>query len=256
MQPLISIVTTLYNYARYIEDLAISILNQTWRNWEWIVVDDCSTDQPLYHLEQYLDIYPSIRPFRLDKNMGYSHAKNVGIRHSRGEYIVMIDADDMLTPKSLELRFKHLAGSPLLWVHGECQVLQAGGTLSDESRLWKRNFRKKLIADGMDLKTEYHHRLIHAQSVMVRRELHKMCGLYDDELRFSSDNEMWRRVIGMGHLPCHIDDYVAIYRVHPDRMARSAYKKKHGPKVKQQIIKDVERRVTEGIEERLKWCEK
>jgi glycosyltransferase involved in cell wall biosynthesis len=253
MQPLISIVTTLYNYARYIGDLADSVLAQSWENWEWIVVDDASEDDPWKVLSRYDEKDDRVFYVPQMKNRGYSWAKNRGIQMSRGDYIVMIDADDKLTPKSLQLRYDALKDSKKLWVHGECLVLQSDGTLTQDSRRWKRGFRKKLIRQGMDLTKDYHHRLIHAQSVMVRRELHEKCGLYDDALRFSSDNEMWRRVLGMGHIPEHIEDFVAIYRVHPDRMARSAYKKKHGPKVKQQIIKDVERRVTEGIEERLKW---
>jgi len=84
---------------------------------------------------------------------------------------------------------------------------------------------------------------------MVRPELHKKLGLYDEKLRFSADNEMWRRIIRFGYVPAHIDEFVAIYRVHPGRMSRSKYKKEHGRKVKGQIIKDVEQRFKEGINE-------
>lgn len=253
MTPLISIVTTLYNYARFIDDLAESVMRQTYENWEWIVVDDGSTDKPQDVLWWFGEKQETYKLIQLPQNHGYSFAKNVGIKHSRGDFIVMIDADDMLTPKSLELRYNALSQTDKLWIHGEVQVLQTGGRLSDESRQWKRNFRGGLIKDGWDLSKTYHHRLIHAQSVMVRRELHKKVGLYDEQLRFSSDNEMWRRIIGMGHIPAHIEDYVAVYRVHPDRMARSPYKRKYGPMVKKQIIADVERRCKEGIEEALIW---
>ena len=122
-----------------------------------------------------------------------------------------------------------------------------GEPYKERSRVWKRNFRKKLVSQGWDLKKTYHHRLIHAQSVMVRSELHKIIGLYDETLRFSSDNEMWRRIIRFGHIPCHIEDFVAIYRVHPLRMAQSSYKKRLGPGVKKKIIADVEKRFQEGI---------
>jgi hypothetical protein len=122
-----------------------------------------------------------------------------------------------------------------------------GGRLSDESRQWKRNFRAKLINQGMDLNKTYHHRLIHAQTVMVKPELHKKYGLYDETLRFSSDNEMWRRIIRFGEIPVHIEDYVSIYRVHNKRMCQSKYKKQRVSEVKKRIIQDVEKRFKEGI---------
>lgn len=252
MNSLVSIVTTLYNYRRFVGELAESVLKQTYQDWEWIIVDDASTDRPYDILRKYcestsLTYGRNVIYIQLEKNGGYSRAKNIGIRNSRGSYIVMIDADDMLTEDSLRARKKALDSNPeKLWCHGECLVTH-NGELSEESRIWKRQFRKKLISDGMDLMKEYHHRLIHAQSVMVRPQLHKKYGLYDESLRFSSDNEMWRRVIRFGEIPVHIEDYVAIYRVHPNRMARSKYKKERIVAVKKKIIDDVERRFKEGI---------
>jgi len=251
MNSLVSIITTLYNYRRYIGYLAESVLKQTYKDWEWIIVDDASTDNPLGVLEKYLS--PQVIYIKLEKNYGYSYAKNIGIKNSRGSYLVMIDADDMLTENSLRLRKKALDENPTkLWCHGECLVINRG-SVSEESRNWKRQFRRKLKNDGMDLTKNYHHRLIHAQSVMVRREIHKKYGLYDKSLRFSSDNEMWRRFIRFGEIPVHIEDFVAIYRVHPDRMARSKYKKERINIVKKQIIEDVERRFNNGIEKELLW---
>lgn len=245
---LISIVTTLYNYKRYIGDLAESILAQTHTNWEWIIVDDCSTDDPRDVMDRFLQSHiGKIHWMQLGKNCGYSEAKNYGIRHTEGQYIVMIDADDMLTPRSLELRLAAMKADPeRLWCHGEVLV-KSGERIGEQSRQWKRRFRKKLIGEGMDLSVAYHHRLIHAQSVMVKRQLHEWLGMYDPALRFSSDNEMWRRVIRFGHVPAHIEDFVAIYRVHDKRMSRSGYKRQRVAVVKAQIVKDVERRFAEGI---------
>jgi glycosyltransferase involved in cell wall biosynthesis len=246
MSDLVSIVTTLYNYAQYVGDLAESIKNQTHDNWEWIIVDDCSTDNPLAVIQKSM-CDCNYKYIKLDKNMGYSYAKNVGIKNTKGNYIVMIDADDMLTEKSISSRKFTLDMNPQkLWCHGESLVL-CNGKLNEDSRKWKRNFRAKLISQGVDLNKQYHHRLIHAQTVMVRPELHKKYGLYDETLRFSSDNEMWRRLIRFGEIPVHIEDYVSIYRVHNKRMCQSKYKKQRISQVKKQIISDVEKRFKEGI---------
>ncbi len=248
MKHLISIVTTLYNYRDYIPDLIESVLKQTYSNWELIIMDDASKDDPFPVIEPYLED-SRIKYFRWRKNRGYSAAKNQAILYSKGEYIVMIDADDMLLKDSIEARYKVLKDSNKLWVHGEALVLQADGSLSDRTTEIKKKRRKQMIKEGMDLTKEYHHRLIHAQSVMVKRELHKKVGLYDESLRFSSDNEMWRRIIALGYIPIHLDKIVAKYRVHDRRMSRSKYKKDRITKTKEYIIAIVEQRVLEGINE-------
>ncbi len=251
MTELISIVTTLYNYANYITDLIDSVQAQSYPNWELVIIDDCSTDNPYKKIKKYMANDSRILYFRLPENKRYSIAKNKGIEESSGKYVVMIDADDMLTKDSLQLRYDVLSRSDKLWIHGEVLVFNNSSTtqLSNCSRIWKRNFRQKLIKDGMDLKIDYHHRLIHAQSVMVKRELHKKVGLYDETLRFSSDNEMWRRIIGFGFIPAHIEDFVAKYRVHSRRMSRSDFKKQTTHKVKGYIKKIVPIRVSKPLHE-------
>jgi len=248
MKNLVSIVTTLYNYKQYIADLIDSVLQQSYPNWELIIVDDASTDSSFEVIEPHL-VDKRISYIRFDENKGYSVAKNEGVIKARGEYIVMVDADDMLTPNSIEDRRNALEKAPgSLWCHGGVLTLQADGSLSKESNLRRKNLRKKLSQE-IDLDREYHHRLIHAQSVMVKRELHEKIGLYDELLRFSSDNEMWRRIIRFGHIPIYVDGFVAIYRVHDARMSRSKNKKKSIESVKKYIIAMVEQRFEEGITE-------
>lgn len=247
MSDLISIITTLYNYKQYICDLIESVLKQTHTNWELIIVDDASTDNPIDVIKPYLKD-KRIKYIRFSKNKGYSVAKNEGIIASQGEYIVMIDADDMLTEKSLEVRYNLLKSNPdKLWCHGEAFVTNITGQMrSESSRKWKQNFRKQ-ISKEIDLTKTYHHRLIHAQGVMLRKDLHRKIGLYDEKLRCSSDNEMWRRAIKFGHVPAYTNEFVSIYRVHSARMSRSEWKNKIRREVKSYIINVVERRFKEGI---------
>ena len=216
-----------------------------------IIVDDASTDAPLSVIQPYLKD-SRISYIKFSKNKGYSTAKNAGIVRTQGNYIVMIDADDMLTPDSVLVRKEASDKNPeKLWCHGEVLVVrdEAMDKPSMESYLWKTKFRKKLQNEGVDLTKKYHHRLIHAQSVMVKPELHKKIGLYDESLRFSSDNEMWRRIIKFGIIPVHIEDFVALYRAHSERMSRSTYKKQRSALVKKKLIRDVEKRFREGINE-------
>ena len=106
----VSVIVPLFNYARYIKENISSIINQTHTDWELIIIDDDSRDNPLSVITPFLS--EKIRYYKLSENKGYSAAKNEGIRKSTGDYIVALDADDMLTPKSLEYRVK--AGAILL----------------------------------------------------------------------------------------------------------------------------------------------
>lgn len=247
MNDLISIVSTLYNYKKYVGDMIESVLKQTYINWELIIVDDCSLDNPYEIISRYKD--DRIKYIKLERNMGYSYAKNHGIIKSMGKYITMIDSDDMLTEKSLEIRYNALKKSKKLWCHGDAKDLNVDGKISIKGNQ-KRKKRRKDLTKKMDLTREYSHGLIHAQTVMVKRKFHFILGLYDESLRFSSDNEMFRRAIKFQIIPDYCEDFVAIYRRHDEQMSRSSYKKKNLLKIKEKIIKDVNERYENGISEK------
>jgi len=249
MQPLVSVVSTLYNYRDYVIDMIHSVQNQIHTNWELIIVDDASTDNPLETISPYL-AGSRLQYLPLLENHGYSYAKNVGIRASRGEYIVMIDADDLLYDEySITYRLEALLKYPeKLWCHGDSVNLEPSGDIctTSNARMKRSERRKRMKADGT-LETGYSHRLIHSQTIMVCREFHKKLGLYDENLWCSSDNEMFRRALRFGIIPCYIADIVSLYRIHPNQMHRSPEKRKIITELKKQIITDVERRFQEGI---------
>lgn len=246
-QDLISIVCTLYNYRGYIGELIESVLAQTYKNWELFIVDDGSTDKPLEVIRPYLRD-KRICYFAFEKNKGYSKAKNEGIIKSKGEYIVMIDADDKLTECSLEVRYKALQKHPdSLWCHGEALVLSKDGVLNESSHKNRMKLRQNYIDQGNDLTKKYFTRLVHAQSVMVRRDLHRLIGLYDEKLKCSSDTEMWDRIIRFGYIPTHVNQFVCIYRQHDRQMHNSIYKKDNAQSIIKYRKKSTQRRLDEGI---------
>lgn len=245
---LISIVVTLYNYANYIEDLIKSVRSQTYTNWELIIVDDCSTDNPDPMINKYMKKDKRIKHIKFSKNRGYSIAKNKGIISAKGDYIVMIDADDMLTANSLEYRYNALINNPeKLWCHGDVYVLTRRGELSHRSKIAKQQLEQDLIRSGMNLKKQYAIRMVHAQSVMVRRKLHEIVGLYDEELPCSSDTEMWDRIIQLGHIPVHVKKFVSIYRIHGKQMHDSDFKRNRRHEIKSRRIANTKERIKNGI---------
>ena len=228
-KPVISIITTLYNYKNYLPRLADSIVMQGFDAYEWIIVDDCSTDCPEIVFKYIEKLIPqeSLKIIRLSQNMGYSFAKNMGLKNASGDYFVMIDADDCLTEDSLEKRLKCLQNSDRLWCHGYVFPFTDDEHHFNVCEEYPTKQIKYMIEYGKDhdLSKEYHHRIIHAQSIMVKRRFHNVVGLYDESLRFSSDNELFRRAIAIGIIPEYIDVLVALYRTHSKRMSKSKFKK-------------------------------
>ena len=101
--PSVSVILPMYNSQRYIESCVRSVLNQTFREFELICVDDCSTDDTLKIVTELAKKDQRIRVAKLGKNSGgASEPRNTGMRLSRGKYISFIDSDDMYTPTALQ----------------------------------------------------------------------------------------------------------------------------------------------------------
>ena len=101
-ETLISIITPVYNAEEYIEHTIQTILNQTYQNWELLLVDDCSTDQSATIIQRYQIEEPNrIQYHRMETNSGAAKSRNRGIEEAKGKYIAFIDADDLWEPTKL-----------------------------------------------------------------------------------------------------------------------------------------------------------
>jgi glycosyltransferase involved in cell wall biosynthesis len=185
----VSIVVPLYNYAQYVGHCIDSCLRQDFKDdYEIIVVDDGSTDQSVLKVMEFQQS-SRVKLIRHKGNKGYSVAKNTGIIASSGEYVALIDADDMLTVNSIRTRAAFLDQHKAFdFVHGYAfSIIGDGGYDYWEHRIYK-------------LKLCHQPKKIHSQTVMVRRSVYEKYGLYDEDLRSKSDNEMWYRLMMVAQL--------------------------------------------------------
>ncbi len=232
MKPLVSVVISLYNYKKYIGDCITSILKQDYPNVEIMVVDDASTDGSYKIAKKYRS--DNVRVIRFEKNRGYSAAKNEGIINSKGEYIVMLDADDMLTKKSISIRMDALVKNNVDFVHANAIVVNNDMSLKQCYNM--TNYKLECFP------TPYH---IHSQTVLLKRDLHKKFGLYDEKLTSRSDREMWWRFFGQNANDklfvsrYYLDDSVVYYRYHRKSMTRMRQKKKKYDKYIRKLAEDV-----------------
>ena len=232
--PKVSVITTLYNYREYIGDCIQSFLDQKFEDAEMIIVDDASTDNPYEVIKKYTD--KRVKYIPLKKNGNYSHAKNVGIKASDSDVLVMLDADDMLTINGIIVRYNKLMKG-YDFVHGPCFNFKKGKPLV-RNRIWD---------DWVKHKT---YKYVHAQGVMLKKDIHRKVGLYDENLWCKSDRELFARVFHHGYKIGVVEEEVSFYRRHAKQMHCSKEKAKINDKLQKNILKMIEKRRTnlEGLE--------
>ena len=105
---LVSIITPVYNTEKFIEETIQCVENQIYTNWEWFLVDDCSTDKSVEIIEKYLKKDKRIKLIKLVENSGAAIARNTGIEKSTGKYIAFLDSDDIWKKEKLEKQIKFI----------------------------------------------------------------------------------------------------------------------------------------------------
>ena len=104
INPLVSIIMPVYNSEKYLPDAIQSVFNQTYTDWELIIIDDCSTDSSYNFVKQIAATHPQIIPLQLTTNSGAAVARNLGIDKAGGKYIAFLDADDLWLPEKLNMQ--------------------------------------------------------------------------------------------------------------------------------------------------------
>ena len=222
----VSVITTLYNYKNYISDSIKSFLKQDFIESEMLIIDDASEDNPYEIIKQYES--NRIKYIRLNKNKGYSYAKNVGIKACNSEILVMLDADDMLTKNGINIRYKKIM-KDCDFVHGPCLDLKEKRSLV-RNRMWDLWLKEKT------------YKYVHAQGVMLRKDIHRKIGLYDEELRSKSDREFFARVFNHNFKIGTVKKDVALYRRHKKQMHRSKEKLKINDKLQKEVLNKIKKR--------------
>lgn len=165
MGELISIIVPVYNVKQYLERCVKSILNQTYKNIEIILVDDGSTDGSEIMCDEYKKNYSNIKVIH-KKNGGLSDARNYGIELAQGEYITFIDSDDFIDNRMIEILYKNLKNT-----NSDVSVCRFYMFYAEEDIKVQDVKEKVLIFDGIDiLKTMYDDYLV---TVVAWNKLYK-----------------------------------------------------------------------------------
>jgi glycosyltransferase involved in cell wall biosynthesis len=203
--PKVTVLMPVYNNAIYLHESVSSILNQTYADFELLIIDDGSTDDSLAVIESFQD--PRIRLVASGVNEGLVAALNKGIALAQGEYIARMDSDDIALPDRLEKQVSLLDLRPEIGMCGtQLKVMHTD--------VW---FSHPLEPEPIRCKLLFNCCLNHP-TVMFRRALMLELGLwYDAFALHAEDYELWVRMSRVTKL-ANIDEPLLLYRIHPDQV--------------------------------------
>jgi len=180
----VSVIMSVYNGERHLRESVDSILNQTFQDFEFIIINDGSKDQSKYILESYKD--ERIKLIH-HKNMGLTKSLNIGIANAKGKYIARQDADDISEPERLKTQFDFMEANPGVGLTGSrFKLINETGQLIGSSSL---PLEDKVIKDMLIEMNQFCH-----GSVMIRRDALDKIGLYRDCFKYAQDYDLWLRI--------------------------------------------------------------
>lgn len=203
--PRISVLMPAYNSMTTIAAAIASILNQTYSNFELIIIDDASTDQTKRVIDQFSD--SRIKVHSNTTNLGITNSLNVALSLACGEYIARMDADDIALPTRLELQVQHLAADPDLGiVGGQILTMDAQGSLTGR-------IRTPISHDAILACATVVPPFVHP-SVMIRTKVFESNNLkYTDEAPYAEDYVLWINILRQWK-GLNLKQDVLRYRVH------------------------------------------
>ncbi|MEE8074883.1 MAG: glycosyltransferase [Candidatus Binatia bacterium] len=203
--PIVSVVMPTYNRRATIRESLDSVLNQSFRDFEVIVVDDGSTDGT----EEELRPYRNRILYLYQENRGGAGAHNTGIRHAQGQYVAFMDSDDLATPHHL------LHMTDFLERYPQYTMAVGNGAYLEGEYHNRRTIiptrKAKKLERGVGLRDVYDGRLVRMQGTMIRRGPLLELGLLDDWFRISWDLDLALRVL-KNHRIGFVNEVVYLYR--------------------------------------------
>ena len=154
----IAIITPSYNCKQVFKATFDSVLSQAFKDWEWIIVDDCSTDDSFSYIKELTKNEPRIIVLQASKNGGSAAARNIGLRHVSGRYITFLDSDDLLDPNYLESQVNFINDNGPLISAGYRR--QAEHTCTDFYVPEETNYKKALKGNPLSCLTTMYDRSV------------------------------------------------------------------------------------------------
>ncbi len=205
---IVSIITPCYNSEKYIADTYNSIKSQSYKNWEWIIVDDCSSDKSGEIIQSFND--NRIKLIIQSKNQGAAYSRNLALNKAQGRFITFLDSDDLWLPNFLETTINYL-------IENNEELVYSSYKRVDENL-------KPLLTDFIAVDKVDRNRILYNCPIPMLTSVYdsKRIGkipVPDVELR--EDHAMWIDLLGKIKYARAINESLAIYRIRNNSVSRN-----------------------------------
>lgn len=201
-KPLVSIITPTFNSEKFVGETIYSVLNQTYSNWEMIIVDDCSTDHTVELVKAYQNWDNRIKLIELEENGGAAIARNVAIKHAKGRFIAFLDSDDLWLPEKLERQLEFMLKKDIAF------------SFTKYIRIYENGEETKAISKtpkSVDYDYLMKHCVIGCLTVMIDTE--KTGEIQMTNIRSRQDYALWLTLTRKGFLAYGLPEVLARYRL-------------------------------------------
>lgn len=183
----ISVIMPVYNSEKYIGEAICSMLLQTFDNFEFIIVDDASTDGTAFIINTYIN--EGITVIRNNKNIGNYPSRNIGLQHATGKYICVMDADDVASPDRLELQYLYMESHPELLASGSWYFFS----------FLDGNIKTPVSNCEISMALLKNNCFLHS-SLILRADIMRLIGGYDEKYVYSADYDLICRLVLLGEV--------------------------------------------------------
>ena len=201
-QPLISIITPSYNSESFIEFSIKSVMDQTYKYWEMLIVDDKSVDNCREIINKYTELDSRIKSINLEKNVGAAEARNFALRIAKGKFIAFLDCDDIWLPEKLEVQLDFMRKNNYAFTFSAYQIFSEDG---------KTNYQTINVPKVIDYKGYLKNTIIGCLTVVINRE---KTGYFEmPNIKSSHDMALWLLIMKRGFKAYGINQVLAKYRL-------------------------------------------
>jgi teichuronic acid biosynthesis glycosyltransferase TuaG len=213
MNNLVSIITPTYNCGKYIFDTIESVINQSYLEWEMIIIDDCSTDNTKDIVSQFVKADSRIKYYLLETNQGAAIARNFGLAHSNGKYIAFLDSDDLWMPEKLTKQINFMEQNNLAFTCTSYRQINEDGIMLDKiiSPLSKANYNRVLLDCPIGNST-----------VIFNRE--KLGEFNVPNIRKRNDDALWLKILKKEKYIFGLKEVLMVYRIRKNSISRNKIK--------------------------------
>lgn len=202
----VSVIMAVYNNEKTLPEAINSILSQTYKCFELIIVDDCSSDDSMEVIKDYAKQDDRVVLIKNEMNLGLPISLNKAIKISKGDYIVRMDGDDICIVDRLEKQVGYIKDNQAV------DILGAGAILISQAGVEIGSVNMPETDKEIKNTMRYNNPMIHP-SIVIKKSVLEELGGYDENLRKAQDLDLWLRAVDLGKVFYNIQEPLIRYRV-------------------------------------------